>query len=112
MAWEIVFHTRFEPEFADLTEAVQDELLKHARFLEEFGPSLGRPTVDTIKGSRIANLKELRFAAAGGVWRVLFAFDRQRIAVLPVAGDKRGQAAARFYRRLIDVAEARWDEWE
>jgi hypothetical protein len=49
MPWEVVFHALFEPEFADLTEAVQDELLKHARLLEEFGPSLGRPTVDTLK---------------------------------------------------------------
>jgi Phage derived protein Gp49-like (DUF891) len=54
-------------------------------------PSLGRPRVDTLKGSRIANLKELRFVAGGGVWRVALAFDATRVAVLRVAGDKRSK---------------------
>ena len=110
MPWEVAFHPRFGPEFDSLAEAVQDELLAHARLLAEFGPSLGRPTVDTLKGSRIANLKELRFSAAGGVWRVALAFDRRRVAVLLVAGDKRGKGEARFYRHLIVTAEARWRE--
>ena len=93
-----------------MAEAVQDELLAHARLLAEFGPSLGRPTVDTLKGSRISNLKELRFAPSGGVWRAAFAFDRHCVALLLVAGDKRGKNEARFYRNLIAVSEARWDE--
>lgn len=75
----------------------------------EFGPSLGRPAVDTVKGSRIANLKELRFSALGGVWRVAFAFDRRRIAVLLVAADKRGKSESRFYRNLIAAAEGALD---
>ena len=91
--------------------AVRVELLAHARLLSEFGPALGRPAVDTLKGSRIANLKELRFSAAGGVWRVAFAFDGRRIAVLLVAGDKRGAAQARFYKTLIRKAEQRWENW-
>ncbi len=52
--------------------AVQDELLAQAKLLETFGPSLGRPRVDTLDGSRHANMKELRFNAADGVWRVAF----------------------------------------
>ena len=71
---------------------------------------LGRPAVDTMKGSRVANLKELRFDADGGVWRVLFAFDSQRIAVLLAAGDKAGVAQARFYRKLVAKAEGRWEQ--
>jgi len=67
--------------------------------------------VDTLKGSRIPNLKELRFRAEAGVWRVAFAFDGQRVAVLLVAGDKRGVAQDRFYRRLIAVAEQRFAAW-
>jgi hypothetical protein len=55
-------------------------------------------------------LKELRFSATGGVWRVAFAFDRRRTAVLLAAGDKRGKAEARFYRQLIATAEGRWRE--
>jgi hypothetical protein len=54
--------------------------------LEQFGSQLGRPRVDTLKGSRHANMKELRFDAADGVWRVAFAFDPKRNAVLsPIA---------------------------
>jgi hypothetical protein len=89
---------------------VQDELLAQANRLAEFGPSLGRPAVDTLKASRIANLKELRSSASGGLWRVAFAFTRRRIAVLLVAGNESGKAEARFYRQLIAIAEARWSE--
>jgi hypothetical protein len=63
--------------------------------LAQFGPTLGWLRVDTIEGSRDANLKELRFDVAGGVWRVAFAFDPARRAVLLVAGDRAGKGIAR-----------------
>ena len=66
MAWEVVFHPDFDPEFDALAPEVQDELLAHAKLLEAFGPTLGRPRADTLKGSRHANMKELRFTADGG----------------------------------------------
>ena len=88
---------------------MQDELLAHAKLLAEFGPNLGRPTVDTLKGSKHANMKELRFAWQGEVWRVTFAFDPQRQAVLLVGGDKGGADQRRFYRRLIVVSDERYD---
>ena len=78
--------------------------------LEQFGPQLGRPRVDTLKGSRHANMKELRFDAADGVWRVAFAFDPKRNAVLLIAGDKSGGSEKRFYRHLIAKADERFDE--
>ena len=78
--------------------------------LEQFGPQLGRPRVDTLKGSRHANMKELRFDAAGGVWRVAFAFDPKRNAVLLIAGDKSGGGEKRFYRQLIAKADERFEE--
>lgn len=58
----------FEPEFDALREDVQTEILALSIVLEEFGPQLGRPHVDTLKGSRHANMKELRFSAANGEW--------------------------------------------
>ena len=64
---------------------MQDEIRAHALLLERFGPQLGRPHVDTLRASRHANMKELRFDAAEGVWRVAFAFDEKRNAVLLVA---------------------------
>ena len=90
---------------------MQDELLAHAEVLAEFGPALGRPHVDTLAGSRHANMKELRFKAADGVWRVAFAFDPERRAILLVAGDKSGMSQARFYKALIKTADARFTGW-
>jgi hypothetical protein len=108
-AWTVEFADEFEPEFAGLPASVQDELLAQARVLELLGPEAGRPRIDTLAGSRHANLKELRFDADGGVWRVAFAFDPRRRAILLAAGDKSGVAKRRFYRRLIGRAEQRFD---
>lgn len=107
--WKVSFHQNFEAEFDALDEAVQDEMLAHAKLLEQFGPQLGRPRVDTLNGSRHANMKELRFDADSGVWRVAFAFDPKRHAVLLVAGDKSGGSEKRFYRQLIAKADDRFD---
>ena len=109
MTWEVRFHEEFEPEFDALPEDVQDELLAHAKLLQQFGPQLGRPRADTLNGSRHANMKELRFDAADGVWRVGFAFDPNRKAILLVCGDKSGGSEKRFYRQLIEKADARFD---
>jgi hypothetical protein len=88
---------------------VQDELLAHVGLLEQFGPQLGRPRVDALNGSRHSNMKELRFDAADGVWRVAFAFDPNRKAILLVARDKSGGSEKRFYRQLIETADKRFD---
>jgi hypothetical protein len=98
----------FEPEFDALDEEVQTEFLALALVIEKFGPQLGRPRVDTLKGSRHANMKELRFSAAGGEWRAAFAFDPRRRAILLVAGDKSGGSERRFYRELIRKADERF----
>jgi hypothetical protein len=55
-------------------------------------------------------MKELRFRADGGVWRVVFAFDPRRHAILLVAGDKSGVSEPKFYRRLIEKADKRYKE--
>lgn len=110
MTWVVLFHDAFDTEFAALVEELQDELLAHAKLLAEFGPNLGRPTVNTLKGSRHANMKELRFAWNGQVWRVAFAFDPQRQAILLVGGDKGGADQRRFYKRLLTVADERYDD--
>jgi hypothetical protein len=99
----------FEPEFFDLHEDVQTEILALTRLLQQFGPQLGRPRVDTLNGSRHSNMKELRFSAADGEWRVAFAFDIKRKAILLVAGDKSGGSEKRFYRELIRKADDRFD---
>jgi len=109
MEWEVKFHEAFDGEFAELPEAVQDELLAHAALLATSGPQLKRPRADTLNGSKHANMKELRFDADDGVWRVAFAFDPERKGILLVAGDKSGQSEKRFYRQLIAKADERFD---
>jgi hypothetical protein len=107
--WAVEIANEFEPEFDALPEQVRTEILALSLVLEEFGPQLGRPRVDTLNGSRHANMKELRFSAADGEWRVAFAFDPKRNAILLVAGDKSGSSQKRFYRELIRKADDRFD---
>lgn len=109
MAWAVEIGDEFEPELRDLHESVRTEILSHALLLQQIGPQLGRPRVDTLNGSRHANMKELRFSAADGEWRVAFAFDAKRKAILLVAGDKSGGSEKRFYKQLIAKADARFD---
>ena len=110
MSWQVYFDAEFEPDFDELPEAVQDELMARAKVLEQFGPTLGRPHVDTLKGSRHSNMKELRFNADDGVWRVAFAFDPKRDAILLVCGDKSGGSERKFYQELIRKADQRFDK--
>jgi len=107
--WEVAIGDEFEPEFFDLHEAVRIEILALTRLLQQFGPHLGRPRVDTLNDSRHSNMKELRFDAADGVWRVAFAFDPERKAILLIAGDKSAGGEKRFYKELIRKADLRFD---
>jgi len=107
--WAVEIGEEFEAEFDALPAQVRTEILALSLVLEQFGPQLGRPRVDTLSGSRHANMKELRFSAADGEWRVAFAFDPKRRAILLVAGDKSGGSEKRFYRELIRKADNRFD---
>ena len=106
--WIVEFHGDFEPEYKELDPDVQDELLAHAHLLERFGPQLGRPNVDTLNGSHYANMKELRFNSADGVWRFAFAFDPKRQAIILCGGDKSGTSKKAFYGPLIRKADERF----
>ena len=109
MSWVVEIGDEFKPEFFELHEDVRTEILAVSVLLQQFGPQLGRPRVDTLNDSRHANMKELRFSAADGEWRVAFAFDTKRKAVLLIAGDKSGASEKRFYRGLIRKADERFD---
>jgi hypothetical protein len=110
MQWQVVFHQAFEAEFAELPLGVKEGLVATATLLISHGPMLGRPHADTLAGSKHPNMKELRFNAEDGVWRVAFAFDPARKAIVLVAGDKAGIAQKRFYKSLIAKADARFAE--
>lgn len=110
MTWTVLYHDAFLPELEALTDDAQDGLLAMAELLTMSGPTPGRPHADTLAGSRYANMKELRFTADDGVWRVAFAFAPKRRAIILVAGDKSGVAQQRFYKALIAKADARFTE--
>jgi len=111
--WEVIFANEFVPEVARFDVEVRRELFAQVSVMEAFGPLAKRPRVDTLNGSQHANMKELRFSAADGEWRVAFAFDPRRRAVLLVAGDKSGLGPAKAQRKfdddLIAKADARFD---
>lgn len=105
--WEVIYAPECEPEYDALDAAVQDELAAHLIVLAQEGPQLGRPLVDTLKGSDHANMKELRFSVGRQAWRFAFAFDPKRRAVVLVGGDKAGKDQRRFYKRFIEMADER-----
>ena len=63
MPWEVLFHEEYLPEFSETSDEVQDEVLALVELLQEFGPHLKRSHCDTLKGSKHANMKELRFSS-------------------------------------------------
>lgn len=96
MAWEVRLHKALEAELLAFEQDVRRESLAIAKLLAAYGPQLGRAHADTLKDSKHANMKELRFEALDGEWRAAFAFDPERKAILLVAGDKSGGSQRRI----------------
>jgi len=106
----VEFHDSFAAEFQEWRRDVQRSAATQLVILETLGPMLGRPHADTLKGSRHKNMKELRFSVGDGEWRVAYAFDPRRHAIVLVGANKSGVSSDRFYRRLIATADRRFDE--
>lgn len=109
MVWAIEFHDEFAEEFRSWRPDIQRAAATTIATLQLVGPTLARPQVDTLKASRHRNMKELRFSVGDGEWRIAFAFDPRRHAILLVGASKSGVASDRFYRRLIATADKRLD---
>jgi hypothetical protein len=101
MQWATERTREFEKWWQTLTRPEKRRVIFSIEELEQAGPGLGRPLVDTVKGSRFLNMKELRPTRT---IRVFFAFDPRRMAVLLIGGDKAGQTK-RFYRQLVSKAD-------
>jgi len=109
-SWEVEFHPDCYVWADQLDSADAEALLAAINVLRDAGPALGRPLIDSIKGSRHKNMKELRPGSTGRTEvRVLFAFDRVRRAILLVGGDKSGDWSG-WYDVNIPVADDRFDE--
>lgn len=103
--WNVKQTEEFQEWFDDADDILQDDIVEHVEILKQFGPHLGRPYVDTLKGSKFKNLKELRFNSGDRVIRVFFIFDPERNAVLLIGGNKAGSGNKNFYSAMIALSE-------
>ena len=109
-AGEVVTNREFEEWYTDLEDDPAFAVTAAVEVLEQDGPALGRPLVDTIGGSRFPNMKELRVTAQAHELRILFVFDPRRRAVLLLGGDKTGRWRG-WYRTAIPEADALYERW-
>ena len=108
MEWGVEYTDQFEEWWNGLDSAEQEDVAAKVGLLEECGPALGRPHVDTIRGSRHPNMKELIVQHAGRPYRILFAFDPRRSAILLIGGDKTGRD--RWYEEYVPRADRLYDQ--
>ena len=111
--WDVEFTDQFHQWYRSLSSKEQHTVVARVELLEEAGPALGRPVVDSVHQSRHANMKELR--AEQGL-RVLFAFDPRRTAILLLGGDKSSSDAGspdwnRWYGRYVPIADDLYDTY-
>jgi hypothetical protein len=106
MEWEVQLDEDFAAWLMGLDADLRNEIIAHATLLRVHGPQLARPYVDTLEGSAFTNMKELRVQFRGDPWRILFAFDRRRAAILLVGGNKRGDK--RWYKKHLAIADERF----
>ena len=103
MAWNIEATDEFQQWFGELTRAERVSVASKVDMLEEVGPALGRPNVDTVKGSSFPNMKELRVQHAGKPYRVMFAFDPRQTGILLIGGRK---GKKKWYEKMIALADS------
>jgi hypothetical protein len=103
--WEVNNTEEYGAWFLQQSEDDQAIIRSRVFLLAEHGPQLGRPYADTLKGSSLSNLKELRAKTEAHVFRVAYLFDSEQKALLLIGGDKKGKNEKRFYKNLIKEAE-------
>lgn len=106
--WEVEYTDEFGAWWDGLTEVEQEDVRASVNLLRRFGPTPGRPHVDSVASSKHGNMKELRIQHRGRPYRVLFAFDPRRTAILLIGGNKTGRG--RWYKEFVPVADRLYDE--
>jgi len=107
VAWEVDYTDEFGGWWTSLTEAEHITLTAAVEVLEEHGPSLGYPKSSEIKGSRHGQMRELRIQHKGRPYRILYAFDPRRVAILLIGGDKTGND--NWYTEFVPIADNLYD---
>lgn len=108
MSWEVEVTDEFEVWWDSLEEAEQESVSASVKLLAEYGTTLRFPHSSGIQGSRHGNMRELRVQHAGRPYRILYAFDPRRTAILLLGGDKTGND--RWYDQQVPIAERLYDE--
>ena len=103
--WNIKQTAEFQEWFDEADKKLQEAIVEHVELLRQMGPQLARPYADTLKGSSITNLKELRFDSGEKVIRVFYVFDPDRNGVLLIGGNKSSSQGKTFYKDIIDKSE-------
>lgn len=109
MATEIIVTDEFVEWYGSLSLEEQLSVERYVTMLEDAGATLPFPYSSGIKNSRYSAMRELRVQHAGRPYRVLYAFDPVRNAVLRVGGEKTGDD--RWYATAIKLAEKLWEEY-
>ncbi|HEY7768419.1 type II toxin-antitoxin system RelE/ParE family toxin [Longimicrobium sp.] len=107
MSFEVEYTDEFGGWWDSLSEREQDSVARSVQLLEAAGPHLPFPHSSSVRGSRYSHMRELRVQHEGRPYRVLYAFDPRRVAILLIGGDKTGDG--RWYQRFIPVAEVLYD---
>jgi hypothetical protein len=108
MAYEVEVSDEFKAWYEDLSEPEQNSVERVVLMLMEAGPALGYPQSTGVKDSKFSHMRELRIQHEGRPYRVLFAFDLTRTAILLVGGDKTGDD--RWYEKMVPKADAIYAE--
>lgn len=108
MAWEVEFTGDFETWWNSLIEPEQEDVDACVQLLQEFGPALRYPHSSGVATSRHPHMRELRIQHQGRPYRVLYAFDPLRTALLLLGGDKTGQD--RWYETFVPRADLLYDQ--
>lgn len=109
LVWNVEYTDEFGEWFATLVEAVQDDVDRSVGLLEAKGPQLPFPHSSGIEGSRHAHMRELRVQSGGEPYRIFYAFDPRRTAILLIGGNKTGDD--RFYERTVPIADSLYDTY-
>ena len=105
--WKVITTELFNKWLEQQEESMQEKVLAALVVLEQQGPILGRPLVDTVYDSKFSNMKELRVQHRGKPIRAFFAFDPLRQAIVLCIGDKTGKK--RFYTEMLVIADQQYE---